>query len=115
MVALDNCGIARPRLNDVRIDRSLRQIFDMTDLLSLGFKDPDELLADNLSLFFGNGNSIKLRHKSVLGVDSDEINFPVGECFLDLVALVLSHKAVVNENTGKLASNSLGKKRRTNG
>ena len=107
MVALDDRSVALTGLNDVGVDRSLNKIIDLADLLALLFKDADELLADDLALvlwLFNTGESLK---ETLLGVDADEVYIPLREGFLDLVALVLAHKAVIDEHAGELAADSL--------
>ena len=108
MVALDDRGVALAGLDDVGVDRSLNKIIYLADLLALFLKDADELLADDLALVLRLLNAVESLEETLLGVDADEVYVPLGECFLNLVALVLAHKAVIDEHAGELVADGLG-------
>ena len=100
MVRLYNSGIACTAFDNIGVNRTLYKKIDLAYLLCFFLKYTDEFFADGLSLCFGVGYTFKLADKTVCGIYSDEVYIPVLKRLLDLVALVLSHKAVINEHAG---------------
>ena len=92
VVALDDGSIARAGLDDVGVDRALGEIVDAPDLFCLVLKDADELLADDLALALRLRDPGELAEEAGLGIDADEVQIPLPERGLDLVALVLAHQ-----------------------
>ena len=68
-----------------------------------------------LRLRSGSVTPASLPRKRRLGVDADEVDVPLPEGCLDLVALVLAHQAVVHEDAGELTADGLCEQRRGNG
>ncbi len=108
MVALDHGGVAGAGLDHVGVDGALHQIVHPADLLGLLLKDADELLADDFALALRLADAGELLQEAGLSVHPDEVDVPLGEGGLHLVALVLAHQAVVHEHTGELAAHRLG-------
>ena len=115
MVALDDGGIAEAGLDHVGVNGTLDEEIDLADFFGLGFKDADELLADDLALGLGLGYARKLREEAVLGVHADKVDIPLGERRFDLVALILAHETVIDEDAGQLISDGLGHERGRDG
>ena len=75
VVALDDGGFAaQAALHNVRIDGALCQEIHLADLLCLLLKDADELLADDLALALGLGNTGQLAEIAVAGIHTDEVD-----------------------------------------
>ena len=108
VVALDDGGIAGAGLDHVGIDGALDQVVHLPDLLGLRLKDPDELLTDDLPLPLRLGDAGQLAQEQLLGIGPDEVDVPLLEGGLHLVALVQAHEAVVHEHAGQLAAHGLG-------
>ena len=74
------------------------------------FKYTDELCPDDLPLLLRLFCAGQLTVKTLLGIDPDEVQL-IGafrsEHRLHLVALVLAQQAVIHEDTGQLAADSL--------
>ena len=115
VVALDDGSIARAGLDDVGVDRALGEIVDAPDLLGLVLKDADKFLTDDLALALRLRDPGKLAEEAGLGIDADEVQIPLPERGLDLVALVLAHQAVVDEDAGELVADGLCDERGGNG
>ena len=115
MVALDDGGDVGAGFDDVGIDGALNKIVHRAYLPALVLEHADELLADDLALGLRIGHAGKLCEEALLGVDAHEIDVPVLEGRLDLVALILAHEAVVDENAGELTADGLGKQGRRDG
>ena len=95
-------------LDHVGVDGALGQEVHGADLLGLLLEDPDELLADDLALVLRLGHAGQLQQEAGLRVHPDEIDVPLGEGGLHLVALVQAHEAVVHEHAGELGAHGLG-------
>ena len=61
----------------------------------------------DLALVLGVGQALERGKKLVLFVHADEVEVPLGERLLDLVALVLAHQTVVYEYAGQLIADRL--------
>jgi len=112
VVALNDRGVALAGLDNVRVDRALDKIVDLADLLAFLLKDADKLLTDDLALVLRLLNAVKSLEKTLLGIDADEVYVPLRKGLLDLVALVLAHKAMIDKHTGELIADGLGQERR---
>ena len=109
-MALDDSGVPGARFDHVGINGALRQEVHLADLLGLFLKNPDELLPDDLPLMLGLVHPGQLQQKPALGIHPDKVQVPFGKSLLYLVPLVLSHKPVIDEDTGKLLADGLGQK-----
>jgi hypothetical protein len=77
----------------------------VADLRRLLLEDADELGADDLALALGLGDAVQLVEEARLGVDGDERDLEgVAEGGDDLLALVLAHQPVVDEDAGELVA-----------
>ena len=102
VVALDDSGIAGAGFNHVGIDGALGQEVHGANLFGFFFKDADELLANDLALALRLADAGQLGEEAGLRVHPDEVDVPLGEGCLHLVALVQAHEAVVHEDAGQL-------------
>ena len=92
-------------LDDVGVQRPLHEEVRVADLRRLLLEDADELGADDLALALGLGDAAQLVQEARLGVDGDERDLEgVAEGGDDLLALVLAHQAVVDEDAGELVA-----------
>ena len=106
---LDHSGFsAESRFNHIGIDRSLSEEINGTDLLGLFLENADELFSDDLALAFGFTDSGQFVQKELLGVDANELHGIFREDFLDLVAFVLAHQAMVHEHACEVLTDGLG-------
>ena len=118
VVALDDGGLAETALNDIGIDRPLHEEIDLADLLRFGFKDTDEFFADNLALLLRFCHSLEFFIETLLGIDADKVQVVRtfrAEHGLDLVALVLSEEAVIDEDARQLLADRLREQDRRHG
>ena len=112
MMRLDNGGLAKTGLDNVRVNGSLHQEVHGSDFLRFFLKDADEFLTDNLSLCFRLCYALQLVVVALLRVDADKVQFKgsIGpEDCLHLVALVFAEQAVIYEHAGQLLSDCFGK------
>ena len=109
VMGLDRRGArAAARLDDVGVQRALDEELRVADLGRLLLEDADELGADDLALGLGLGDAGAAFQEAVLGVDGDERDLVlVAEGLDDLLALVLSHQPVVDEDAGELVADGL--------
>ena len=118
VMTLDDGGLAEAALNDIGIDRPLHEEIDLADLLRFGFKDTDEFLADDLALLLRLGHTLELFIETLLGVDADKVQVVRAfhaEHGLDLVPLVLSEEAVIDEDARQLLADRLREQDRRHG
>ena len=106
MVGLDDCGLtAETALDHVRVDCSLCKEIDSTYFLGFLLENTDKFLADYFTFFLRFGDAGELAVVALLGVDPDKIQVKLTvrtEYLLNLIALILTEKAMVNEHAGKL-------------
>ena len=116
MVALYNFCIALSRLDNVGIYSSLRKEVSVryAESVRLVAENITELRSDYMTFCLRVRNSRKLVKKTFFGIDADKIDVPFFECRFYLVALVLSHKTVVNKNASQSFAYRLTEKRRKN-
>ena len=94
--------LAEAGLDHIRIYRALHQEVHSADLFRFFLEYTDKFLADDLPLLLRFRHTCELFIKTLLRIDPHEIQviFAVRpENSLDLVALVLPQKTVVNEHT----------------
>ena len=112
MVGFDHCGFtAKSTFHYVRIDGSLCKEINSPDFLCFFFEYTDKFLSDDLTFLLRLCNACKFAVVTLLGVDPDKIQVELAvrtEYLLNLIALVLTEKTVVNEYAGKLLSNGSG-------
>ena len=111
-MALYSRGFAQPCLDHVGIYRTLRQVVDCAYAPGFVLEHAYELLADYLALALGLAHARKLAQEPVLRVDPHEVDVPLAECRLDLVAFILAHQAVIHEHARQLPSDRLRQQRR---
>ena len=93
----------------IGINGALHQIGYLAQLTGLFLKDADELLADDLALFFRFGHTRQLVQEAIGGVHPNEVDVVVfREHLLHHVALILAQQAVIHKNAGELAAHRLG-------
>ena len=107
MVALDDGGVPLAGFDHVGVDGALGQIVHGADLLTLPLENADKLLADDLALVLRLLNAGQGGEEALLLVAADQVDVPLGEGLLHLVALVLAHQAVIHKDAGQLAAHSL--------
>ena len=111
VMALDDGCVILAGLDDVRINGALCEVIHLADLradlLAHLLEGADELRADRLALVLGVGQTLERGKELVLFVHADEVEVPLGERLLDLVALVLAHQTVVYEYAGQLIADRL--------
>ena len=107
MVALYRCRFASSRFDDIGVDSSLRKEFYIRELSRFLFKDPHEFGTDDLTLLLGIGHAAERRKESLLRVNADKMKVSAAERRLDLIALVLSHKSVIDEDAVELSRDCL--------
>ena len=102
-------------LDDIRIDRALREEIDVLEFAGLLFENADEFASDDFALCFRIGNIGQLVEEAVGGVDVDEICVHlVTEDLDDLFAFTLAHEAVVDMHADKLFADCLDEQSRDN-
>ena len=107
MVALDHRRVACAGFDHIGVDGTLDQIIHGADFFALFLKDPDEFLADGLSLGLRLLQTRETAQEPPLRVHPDKPDGPLGEGRLHLVPLILPHEAVIHKNAGELTSHSL--------
>ena len=106
MVGLDRRRALAPAgLDHVGVERSLDEVADTRQLCRLLLEDADELGADQFALALRLADALEALEKALLGVDRDERDLEgVAEGSDHLLALVLSHQAVIDEDAGQLVA-----------
>ena len=95
-------------LDDVGIERALREELGAADLLRLVLEGLDEQPADGLALGLGVGLALERREELPSRINVDERDVVVvAEHRHDLVGLVEPHQAVVDEDAGELVADRL--------
>ena len=112
MVAFDHFPADRARLDDVGINRSLGEIFGVTEFGGFGLENPDEFFSDYFTLFLGVGNAHKLEKKLGFGIDAYKCQITVLKGGFDLIALIFTHETGVDKYTDEPVADGLGKQRR---
>ena len=103
VVALDGAA-----LQNVGVDRPLRQKTDAVQLLRLLRKHVDELRADDLALALRVGDTGELIQKAVNGIDIDKLRTElIFEDLDDLLRLTLAQQAVVDVDADELTTHRL--------
>ena len=117
VVRLDHCRFAKARFDHIRIDGSLYQEVHRTDLLGLFFKYTNEFFANDLTLLFRFCHSCQLVIKTLLCIDTNEVqiirSIRSEYCF-HLVPFIFTQKTVIHEYTGQLLAYRLGQQYSSN-
>ena len=113
MVRLNHCGFtAETTFYYVRINGSLYQEINRSNLFRFFLEYTDEFFSDDFSLLLRLCHSCKFLVESLLCVHPDKVQvivtFRSEDCFY-LISLVFTKKSMVYEYTGKLVSDCLGK------
>ena len=115
MVRLDDVGLAglgAGGLDNVGIDSALGEPLYVAELARLVVEDLNEGVADDLALGFRLVNTLELTEEEIFGVGADNFDTHVlGECRHNLIALVETEQAVVDEHTDKLVADRLVQQR----
>ena len=111
-MALDGGRLAPAGLDNVGIDRALREELHIRQLLGFFLKDADELRADDLALLLRIGDALERCEEALCRVDADKVDGRAAEGALDLVALVFAHQAVVDEDAMYLTGDGLREQHR---
>ena len=122
VVALDDmrlAGLAAGRLDDIRIDRALRQELDAItgictvsaltgQLLRLFIEDLDEETSDDLALGLRVRNAFELAKETLSGINPDHAHTEVARKNIHHgIAFAISEQTVINEYAHKLIANRL--------
>ena len=95
-------------LQNVGVDGALCQEGHIVQLTSLVSKDGDELLADDLALAFGVGDTGQQAQEMIGGIDVNQVGIQaVPEHLDDTLGLVLTHEAVVDVDADELLADGL--------
>ena len=107
MMAFDCSGSFCAAFNDIRINRTLYEVVDFTELIGFSFKYANEFFTDDFTFSFRVGNAGKLAKETVFCIHADEVHVELfAEYLFNLVAFILAQKSVVNEYAGKLFADS---------
>src|SRR3546814_20905124 len=95
VMALDDvclAGLAAGRLDDIRIDRALREELHVRNLRGFLVEYIDEQFADDLALGLRIADAFQRTEKPLSGIDSNDLHAAmIGEALPDLIASVLAH------------------------
>jgi hypothetical protein len=93
------------RLDHVGVESALHEVARVFELGGLLLEHPDELGADDLALGLGLGDARQAVEEALLGVDGHQRHLEgVAERLDHLLALVLTHEAVVDEHARELVA-----------
>jgi hypothetical protein len=104
VVGLDR-GLAAEghRFDDIRVQRALGQVTDLTDLVGLVLEDFDEAETDPLALDLRVDHPLQFAEKVVGGIDIDDVEFALLlEEAQDRLRFAGPHQAVVDMDAGQL-------------
>src|SRR3546814_12934652 len=115
VMALDDvclAGLAAGRLDDIRIDRALREELHVRNLRGFLVEYIDEQFADDLALGLRIADAFQRTEKPRFGIDANALHAEmIGEDLHDLIAFVMAQQAVIDEHAGKLRADSLVQQR----
>src|SRR3546814_10416226 len=96
-MALDDvclAGLSAGRLDDIRIDRALREELHVRNLRGFLVEYIDEQFADDLALGLRIADAFQRTEKPLFGIDANALHAEmIGEDFHDLNAFVIDRKA----------------------
>src|SRR5579859_1722748 len=98
-------GLGARGLDDVGIDRALGEPFGIPDLAGFALEDVHKMLADDLALLLGIGDTFQGMQKLAGGVDVDHLHAHVlGKRIHHLRRFIETQEAVVNKDAGELVA-----------
>ncbi len=101
-------GLGAGGLDDVRVDRALRQPFDAFELVRLLVEYLDEVAADDLALVFGIADALQRLEEAVGCIDANDVDAEVfAEGVHDLVAFVMPQQSRIDEYANELVADRL--------
>ena len=113
VMTLYHCGFSCAAFNNIRINRSLAKIFYLSKLAGFFLEYTDKLLADYLALFLRLAYPCKPCEKTLACIYTDKVHIELlPEYLLNIIALILAEKSMVNKYTGELLSYCLVYKKR---
>ena len=101
MVALNHFTGDIQALDAVGIDRSLRQPFGVGDLLCLGIEYLHKIAADDFSLLLRLFDAGEVGEEFLAGIHADYFQPKAFVIAHDVVKLILTQHAVIDEDTGQ--------------
>jgi hypothetical protein len=105
-------GLRAGRLDDVGIDRALREPLHVADLLGLGVEHLDEEAPDDLALLLGIRDAGEPREERIFSIYADHVRAQVlREHSHDLIAFVQAQQARVDEHADELIADRLVQQR----
>ena len=108
VMGFDHGRITFSAFDHIRIDRSLSQDIDLTQLLGFFFKDADEFFTNGFSFIFGIRDPFQFLQKALLRIDPDQLQSKgIPEGLFDHVRFVFSEKSVIHKDAGKIVSDRL--------
>ena len=111
VMRLDGDGwpaVKRDALDDVGVERALRQKFRAADLMRRFVENLDEQAPDRLALLLGIGDAFKSRQEAFVGLHMDQRNVVgAAEQAFDFLRFALAQQAVIDENTGERVADRL--------
>jgi len=101
-------------LNNIRIERALRQEIRAADFGGLCLEQVDKGAADEFALFLWVGDAREARHERLLRIHGDQRNVVmVAEERDDLLCFIEPHQTVIDIDAGKLFADCLVNKDRS--
>src|SRR5262245_48182870 len=99
-MALDRRRLADDRhaLNDIGIERALREEIELTKLVRAFFEDVDERRADDLALALWIGHAREPREKEIGRVDKIKRQMETSEARTHLLGFIQPEQSVVNKD-----------------
>src|SRR3546814_14994765 len=114
-MALDDvclAGLAAGRLDDIRIDRALREELHVRNLRGFLVEYIDEQFADDLALGLRIADAFQRTEKPLFGIDANDLHAEmIGEDLHDLIAFVMAQQTMIDEHAGQLRADRLVQQR----
>ena len=117
VMGLNFCGhgvIGRLALDDIRIERTLREEVNGADAGGFLVEDANELFADNFALLLGVYDAPERAEEVLGGIGVHQVRIEVAlECVANSLRLALAHHSVVHENAGETVADGALDERRS--